>query len=289
MVGTAGWNYKDWYNIFYPEKPDKQFKELDFLANYFDMVEINSSFYKPPNSFMANAWLRKVAHNPNFEFTAKLWQRFTHNRQEYTTAEIKQFTEGIDPLAEADKLGALLCQFPWSFKNTEENRKWLAHLTETFKDYPLVVEVRHASWDTPQIYEFLENLHVGTAAVDQPVIGKSLSLKPIYTGNIGYIRNHGRNYQTWFPPKNQVEKMKPDPSSRYDYLYSEKEITQIAEIVKQVAKATQKTFVVQNNHPRGQAPANATQLKAALGETILKLPENMFKYFPKLKEIAEPG
>ena len=123
-IGTAGWNYKDWYGIVYPKKSGKNFKELDFLARFFNTAEINSTFYRPPNFFMGSAWVRKVAHNPDFKFTAKLWQRFTHDRHPFTVEDVKQVTVGIDPLAEANKLGGLLCQFPWSFKNDEDNRKF---------------------------------------------------------------------------------------------------------------------------------------------------------------------
>jgi uncharacterized protein YecE (DUF72 family) len=287
-IGPAGWNYKDWYGIVYPEKLDKGFKELDYLANFFDTAEINSTFYRPPNAFMGNAWVRKVVHNPNFQFTAKLWQRFTHDRKEYGPEEVKLFTQGIDPLAEAGKLGAVLCQFPWSFKNSKDSRKWLSGLFSTFNDYPLVVEVRHSSWDVSAFYEFLDQKNVGFATIDQPVIGNSIQFKPVRTGSIGYVRMHGRNYKAWFPKKGEQTKTPQPAFARYDYLYSEDEIKKIVENVKVVAKGSEKTFVVQNNHPRGQAVANATQIRAALGETILKLPESMFKHFPQLKGIAEP-
>lgn len=287
-IGPAGWNYKDWYGIVYPEKAGKDFKELDFLANFFDMAEINSTFYRPANPFMGSAWVRKVGQNPRFKFTAKLWQRFTHDRKEFSTEEVKLYTQGINPLAEAGKLGAVLCQFPWSFKNTEENRKWLTNLVTTFNDYPLVVEVRHASWDDQEVYNFLDNLNVGFATIDQPVIGKSMEFKPVRTGKIGYVRMHGRNYETWFMKKGDKTQAQKTGFARYDYLYSDNEIQQIAEKVRTVAQDTQETYVVQNNHPKGQAVANATQLRAALGETGLRLPATMFKHFPHLEEIAEP-
>lgn len=287
-VGTAGWNYKDWYGIVYPEKPDKKFKELDFLASFFDTAEINSTFYRPPNSFIGAAWIRKVAHNPRFKFTAKLWQRFTHDRKEFSSEEVELYTQGIDPMAQAEKLGAVLCQFPWSFKNEETSRKWLMDVLATFKDYPLVVELRHASWDVPAIYEFLDKLNVGFATIDQPVIGKSIEFKPIRTGKIGYVRMHGRNYKAWFARKEDKAEQKKSPTARYDYLYSEKEIQNISQNVQKVAEGTQETYVIQNNHPWGQAVANALQLRAELGEEILKVPATMLSRFPELEKIAQP-
>lgn len=285
-VGPAGWHYKDWYGIVYPEKPDKQFKELDFLATLFDTAEINSTFYRPANAFMGDAWVRKVAHNPNFLFTAKLWQRFTHERKPFTSEEVKQYLQGVDPLARAQKLGAILCQFPWSFKNSEENRKWLATLLDTFKDYPLVVEVRHSSWDQDEFFSFLDKKDAGFATIDQPVIGQSIPFKPVRTGKIGYVRMHGRNYQSWFPKKN--EKDKQSVFARYDYYYPENEVSDIVKKVEQVAEGSKETFVIQNNHPRGQAVANAMQIRAALGETILNLPETMLAQYPDLKKLVNP-
>jgi len=287
FIGTAGWSYKDWYGIVYPENPDKGFKTLDFIANFFDTVEINSTFYAPANSFMGNRWVSKVAHNDRFQFTAKLWQRFTHDRTEFNSEDVRKYLDGIDPIALSGRLGAILCQFPWSFKNCDENRKWISKIINGFNDYPLVFELRHRSWDRNETYEFLDRMGVGIVAIDQPVIGESIEFKPLRTGNIGYVRLHGRNYEKWFSTGQSGNGKKSDPSARYDYLYSEEEIREIAEKVMIVSKESEKTFVIQNNHPWGQAVANASQLKAALGESDIRVPETMFKRFPELKKIAK--
>jgi uncharacterized protein YecE (DUF72 family) len=285
-IGTAGWSYKDWHGIFYPESPEKKIKELDYLAHFFNTVEINSTFYRPANLYMSEAWVRKVAHNPDFLFTAKLWQRFTHDRKEYSLEEVKMVTDGMAPLMQAQKLGAILCQFPWSFKNDETGRQWLSGLFTTFRDYPLVVELRHSSWDVPATYELLENANIGIAAIDQPVIGKSIVFKSMRTGKIGYVRMHGRNYKAWFAKKDDPIQNK-SPMARYDYLYAGNEIKEIAEKVKIVSKDAKQTFVIQNNHPWGQAVANALQLKSALGETDIKIPPTMLHRFPDLAKIGD--
>jgi uncharacterized protein YecE (DUF72 family) len=293
-VGPAGWNYKDWYGNVYPEQAGKDFKELDYLATFFDTAEINSTFYRPANAFMASSWVRKTSHNPRFKFTAKLWQRFTHDRTHFGPAEVKQVAEGMDPLAQAGQLGAILCQFPWSYKNDDAGMAWLEKVLDAFKEYPLAVEVRHASWDTPRFFEFLDKRDVGIAAIDQPVIGKSITLKPVRTGAVGYVRMHGRNYKTWFEKKQKAPapretpgpSKRENPSARYDYLYSEREIQEIADTVKAVAGGARETYVVQNNHPRGQAAANALQLRAALGETVLRAPESLIVKYPQLKPIV---
>lgn len=264
-IGPAGWHYKDWYGPFYPQNHPKGFKELDYLAEYFNTAEINSTFYRPANSFMGAAWVRKVSHNPDFLFTAKLWKNFTHKKDEFTKQEVQTFYQGIDPLMQHGKLGALLCQFPWSFKAGDDTKQRIKKITASFSQFPLIFEFRHLSWDDPEIKSFISELGAGIASVDQPVIGKSLSFKPETLSSIGYVRLHGRNYNNWFVKAGSGQ---TNPSARYDYLYTEQELGQIKEVVKKVNKKAGKTFVIFNNHPWGQAIINSLQLKAALGENI---------------------
>src|SRR5688572_24955231 len=147
-IGPAGWSYKDWEGIVYPQKPGKNFDPLEYLANFFNTIEINSSFYRPPAPLTTKAWVKRVEHNPKFSFTAKLHRLFTHERGKATAKDEKEFKDGMAPFLKAGKLGALLLQFPWSFKNTVDDRLYLAKLLERFRKYPLVLEVRHASWNT---------------------------------------------------------------------------------------------------------------------------------------------
>jgi len=286
-VGPAGWSYKDWQGIVYPKNPDPAFKPLEFIAEMFDTVEINSTFYHPANPFMSRAWVRKVSHNPRFLFTAKLWQRFTHDRRPFGSDEIRAVREGIDPLAQSNRLGAVLCQFPWSYKNDENSRGWLAGLIDAFREYPLVMEFRHSSWDSDSIHDFLEQKGVSLASIDQPVIGRSIEPKAVRVGSIGYVRLHGRNYKAWFPSNKKTEK--PSKMSRYDYLYSDTEIREWADKIRFIHQGAKQTFVIQNNHPWGQAVANSLQLMEALGETDIQAPQSLIDRYPRLRTIARPS
>ena len=211
-VGPAGWSYKDWEGVVYPQKPGKAFDPLEYLARFFDTIEINSSFYRPPAPTTTKAWATRVAENKKFVFTAKLNRVFTHERGKATKKDEKEYRQGMDVLAKAGKLGSVLLQFPWSFKNTEDDRVYLAKLLGKFSDYPLVLEVRHASWNTPEVYEWLEERDVGICNIDQPVFKKSIRPQALTTSPVGYVRLHGRNYKDWF-------REKALPHERYDYLY----------------------------------------------------------------------
>ena len=280
-VGPAGWSYKDWEGVVYPHKPGSRFDPLEYLARFFDTIEINSSFYRSPAPNAAKAWIRRVAGNPRFNFTAKLHRIFTHERGKATDADEKGFREGINPLAEAKRLGALLLQFPWSFKNDDDERAYLLKLLDKFKDYPLVLEVRHTSWNNPQILDWLEERGVGICNVDQPLFKKSIKPAALTTSNIGYVRLHGRNYQDWFRDKAPRD-------DRYNYLYSLEELDPWITRIKEVAKQTHETYVVTNNHFRGQAVVNALEIKSTLEEKVVPAPRPLFEVYPRLEDSAVP-
>ncbi len=129
-IGPAGWAYKDWEGVVYPQKPGSKFDPLEYLARFFNTIEINSSFYRPFSASTAESWARRVAAARDFMFTAKLHRVFTHERGQATADDEKQVREGMDALRKAGKLGALLLQFPWSFKNTDDERVYLSKVLE---------------------------------------------------------------------------------------------------------------------------------------------------------------
>ncbi|HKZ02888.1 MAG TPA: DUF72 domain-containing protein [Pyrinomonadaceae bacterium] len=279
LIGPAGWSYKDWNGIVYPTSPGKRFDPLEYLARFFDTIEINSSFYRPPSESTSASWVKRVAHNPRFRFTAKLHQLFTHERGRATAADEKAFREGIDPLHEAQKLGTLLIQFPWSFKNTDEDRLYLTKLLDRFKDYPLVVEIRHVSWNNPRVLESFEERAVGVCNIDQPLFSKSIKPAALSTSPVGYVRLHGRNYQNWF-------REKAPRDERYNYLYTLSELDPWIDRIKEIAAHTKETYVITNNHFRGQAVVNAVELKAAIEERKVPAPEPLFAEYERLHDSA---
>ncbi|HEX8692623.1 MAG TPA: DUF72 domain-containing protein [Longimicrobium sp.] len=283
--GPAGFQYKDWEGVVYPVPKPKRFDPLGYIAEYFDTVEINSSFYGPTRPNTAESWIRRVAHNPGFRFTAKLYQRFTHQRKTaWTGDEVSEVRAGFDPMMREGKLGAVLLQFPWSFRRTDENREWLADVVKTFRDYPLVLEVRHSSWNTPAFYDELAERGIGFVNIDQPLFKNSIKPTSIVTAPVGYVRVHGRNFKDWF-------RKDAGRDARYDYLYTPAELEPWAERTREIAAEppTEDVFVVTNNHFRGKAAVNALMLQSMVqGEKVPAPPPLFDEYGAVLESYAEP-
>jgi len=292
-VGTAGWSYKDWQGVFYPlELQRKKIHPLEYLARFFDLVEINTSFYGHIKPELARLWSKKVAAvNKDFIFTAKLHRSFTHSpravMEPTSAASIRpndedeaKAREGLEALAAEGKLGALLIQFPVSFKNTPLNREYLETLLRQFIEYPRVVEVRHESWNNPETLAVFIRQNVSFCNIDQPVIGLSLAPTEHVTAPVGYIRLHGRNYKEWFAAERSED--------RYNYLYSETEILEWKDKIERIAHQSEKTYVVTNNHFQARAGVNALELKSLLGGKKVPAPRELIEHYPSLEKYAEP-
>jgi len=279
-IGPAGWSYSDWAGYVYPARRPKGFHEAAYLAEFFDTIEINTSFYQPLRPEHAEAWLRRVEANPRFVFTAKLWQKFTHDPVA-TTEEERAVRTGFEVLRKAGKLGALLLQFPFSFHRNPETLAYLSAVLQRFSDFPLVVELRHASWQVPETFDLLGQLRVGFCNIDQPVIGRSIRPSAIVTSSVGYVRLHGRRYDTWFSGDPGIP-----AHERYNYLYSTEELKPWAERIREVQQDAQNTYVITNNHYQGKAVVNALQLLSILNGTKVKVPDPLREHFPELERIA---
>jgi uncharacterized protein YecE (DUF72 family) len=286
-VGTSGWNYPTgrgtWNGIFYPPKQGRgrDFDELRFYAERFNTVEVNTTFYGQPRANVTQAWVAKTS--PGFEFSVKLYQKFTHpdmtrDKTPIDQKDIDAFKAGIEPLAAADRLGALLAQFPSRFKDTPEARDYLAWLLETFRGYPVTVELRHRSWsDNPlPVFELLNAHGAAWTQIDEPKFRFSIqqdllpNVRTFY-----YLRLHGRNTQQWW----QHEKSE----DRYNYLYSEQELRPFAEAAKTARMQVRKLYAYLNNHFAAQAVADAAVLRHMLDEPVTEpMPAELVDRYPLL-------
>jgi uncharacterized protein YecE (DUF72 family) len=264
-IGTSGWSYPrgegTWNGYFYP-KGTKD--ELTYYSRFFRAVEINSSFYYPLNPIYTGNWIKKVP--AGFCFTVKLWQKFTHPGmfKEATGEEavisgddVALFNKGIAPLAEAGKLGALLAQFPPSFKNDDYGWQILRAVIRTFNQHHLAIELRHRSWsDDYQTSKIFRDSNVSWVRIDEPKFSSSVAADLPATAEVAYFRFHGRNQENWWQGDNET---------RYKYIYSLEEIKELSEKVSEASAKAKLTFVFFNNHWQGYAPRNATDLQKSLG------------------------
>jgi len=289
-VGTAGWSYKDWEGIVYPAQLNKSQHPVEYLARYVDAIEINTSFYGHIKPEWGKLWCRKArAVNPEFLFTAKLNRAFTHSPiavVESTCAETiranpedeRLAKEGLASVADEDMLGAVLAQFPISFKNTNANRDYLDAVIEKFKQFPLVVEVRHDSWTNEGTLRYFAEKNVAFCNIDQPRLGKAVGPTEHVTAPLAYVRLHGRNYDQWFDSDSR--------NDRYNYLYTAPELEGWKTRIDAIAAKAKKTFVVTNNHFEGKAAVNALQLKHMLTGKLVRVPDTLLKKYWELGEIA---
>lgn len=282
LIGTAGWSYADWEGVFYPLGMQRRREHpLTYLAQCFDMAEINSSFYGPIKPEWAKIWAKRVdAVNPKFKFTAKLHNSFTHASRDMpgptSAASINpteqgeiHVREGLNALAATGKLGAVLAQFPVSYRNTPLNREYLVTLAQKFGEFPLVVEVRDESWGRPEVAPYFKQLGIAFCNIDYVPSTSVVERTEHLTSTVGYVRLHGR-------------------SLNHDYLYSRAEMQLWAEKIGNIAKFAEVTYVVANNTRGARAVVNGLQLKSILAGSRVKAPASLLKSFPELRESADP-
>jgi uncharacterized protein YecE (DUF72 family) len=296
LVGTSGWNYPSgrgtWNGIFYPARRPRGFDELAYYAERFDTVEVNSTFYRPPDPGLAQSW---VARTPaSFQFAVKLYQKFTHpdmylarpGATDWTVsaADLDQFRSGIDPLANAGRLAALLLQFPPSFQASDEARLYLDWLLDGLSAYPLAVELRHRSWSdaAPDTEQRLAAHRAAWAFIDEPKFASSVRqrLSAIGAGSsLVYVRFHGRKAETWWEHDQSED--------RYDYLYSPAELQPFAEAARAAGASGKRVLMYMNNHFSAKSAANATVLKHQLGELITgDFPREFVERYPDLAGVV---
>ena len=295
-IGVAGWSYPDWKDTVYripvrPEQPDlfgrtspETFRypdrELPYLARFVDLVEINSSFYRIPQPRHAESWAQQVEHHPQFRFTAKLHQDFTHEGRQ-NTGEAETFRTALTPLVRTGRLTGLLAQFRYDFRFSFEGRERIRWLNEQFGPFaPLVVEVRHRSWQQKAALDFFKEHNITVANLDYPTAADSFDMPCCITSTRNaYFRLHGRNRQAWFASRK-------NPHEPYDYDYPDSEISELANRARKLLQNVKHLTIVANNHYRGKAVSAAVRLKAALTRQKVPIPPALLQTYPALKRIA---
>jgi uncharacterized protein YecE (DUF72 family) len=275
-VGVAGWDYPDWAGVVYPASAGRGFDRLAWLARYVDVIEINSTFYRPARPATSASWVRRVERHGGFRFTAKAHRSWTHEAWDDPSVVVGPTLAGLAPLRDAQILGALLVQFPQSFHCTDQSRTRVARLVDAARGWPVVVETRHVSWDDDRAAAWIRGLGAGWCVVDQPRIGGvTAPARARVTSEVAYLRLHGRNASRWFDAE-------AGRDARYDYLYTVEELRPLAETARGMGAIAKALYAVANNHFRGQGLANALQLKHLIQGIVPEVPGELVVAYPEL-------
>jgi uncharacterized protein YecE (DUF72 family) len=250
FIGTSGYSYKDWKECFYPAGLNPG-DYLSYYSRHFDACELNFSYYRMPSPDM---FINMIVKSEGMvTFTVKAHQSITHERQD-SEKSLETFLSTLEPLISEKKLGAVLLQFPYSFRNNQSNREYLERTIEkVVQTADPVVEFRNAEWISEETYSLLKYYGAGFCCVDEPFLKGLLPRTAIATSDTGYIRFHGRNARDWWKPE--------DSSQRYNYLYPDEELNEWIPKIKQIAEKASKIFIFMNNHYTGKAIINAKRLR----------------------------
>jgi uncharacterized protein YecE (DUF72 family) len=257
-IGTSGYSYADWKGIYYPENI-KDNEMLSFYAQEFKASEINYTYYRMPAARTLAAMASKVPHD--FVFTVKAPKELTHEAEDEggrSRENFALFREALKPLVDEGKFGAVLAQFPNSFKPTPENRDYLPAFRDSMGDLPVVVEFRNAAWITDETMDLLRQNNLGYCCVDEPHMRGLIPPIAVATAPIAYVRFHGRNAKKWWHQDEAYE--------RYSYSYKPEELEEWVPKIDKLENTAQNTFVFTNNHFKGQAVDTARQLRELLAK-----------------------
>jgi len=277
--GIAGWSYPDWAGYVFPRGTRDT---LRYIAPYMDCIEINTTFYRPPDPRTVQAWERRTRDLPRFFFTAKLHQDVTH-RGEVDPAAAAGFHMAMAPLSESGRLRHLLAQFRYDFDDTPARRDHLARIRDAYgAPATLTLELRHRSWQEPASLAFLRGLGVSVANLDYPTARDSFDMPVSGVGDHAYLRLHGRNAAAWFHKG-------AGRNDTYNYLYDRTELEGIARRAMQIASLSKTVTLIANNHYRGKEAANALELKALLAGERVDVPPLLLHHYPQLQAAAKPA
>ena len=286
-TGMGGWDLFPFNGAFYPSRLPKGFRKLAFYSRYFDLIEVNATFYNTDfRKEHVERWLEDVRENDRFAFTVKLFRGYTHTFNA-TREDLSRIYRQLDTLAESGRLGGLLIQFPSSFKNHKESREYLYRLSHAFRQYRMFLEVRNESWDTPLMYNFFQENRFHLVNVDLPAINEHLPFHDLSWNGAAYFRMMGRNAQAWKAPWRLEADGKHMVSDRYRYRYSEAELQKLAASIRRVESAAKHVYVVFHNDPHAHSIVNGFGLRHILDPTrTFLIPPTTLKAFPVLRSIS---
>lgn len=258
-VGTSGFSYRDWIGPFYPEGM-RQADMLSFYCAQFPVVELDFTYYRMPGARTIGGIERKTP--SGYRIIVKAHRSMTHELPPAAAggvgAAANAFRMAMEPLVAAGKLSCVLAQYPYKLARGEDGMGQILALQEALAGIPLVVEFRNRTWVSEDTFAWLRRAGLGFCCVDEPRLRGLMPPLAVATSNLAYIRFHGRNAAKWWKHSEAWE--------RYDYLYTEAELTEWVPRIRAVSARTAETYVLFNNCHAGQAARNARLMKALLEE-----------------------
>lgn len=242
LIGCAGWDYKDWEGPFYPKNIER-FHHLEYYAKYFDIVEINSTFYNLPSEEIVHNWALRVP--KSFRYIVKVWQNISHNLNDSELESyIAQFFSRMAFLQE--KTTKFLLQFPPWFKYSKKHYNQLSNLLKQIpSECGYIIELRDNSWfDAEILSQAIDGSRVILGTTYMPEI------RPYYMPNQNayYIRLIGDRELNIF---NRIQRKQEDALN--DLTQNIQNLIILPEIYE--------IFIIVNNHFAGFAPESANELK----------------------------
>lgn len=260
-IGTSGYSFEDWREVFYPVKLTKR-RYLEYYIQHFPTVEINATYYR----MLSESSFRNMANNSPeyFKFWVKLPGSVTHKRSD-PRQDLDNFHHAIRPLIDANKFAGALAQFPVSFKLSDHSVQYLENLAFLNDKIPLAFEFRHSDWINKDTIEMIRGLGISLVTPDLPRVQGLPKYDDInVTNNIAYVRLHGRNDVNWYNPQ---------LGDRYDYDYSDAELSEWADKITNLGMQDKVDliFIFFNNCHMGSAVKNAKKMQNILQTQIAKL------------------
>ncbi len=292
-AGTCSWTEKSLIKSgeFYPKGMKSAEERLRYYAEFFSTVEVDSSYYAIPDRGNAAAWAARTP--DDFIFHIKAYGALTGHgidpktlpkdmasllppsererknvylrSPEALKAVGERFVDALSPLAGKGKLGMIVFQYPPWFSCKSENLDYILRCKELVKGLNLAVEFRHGSWLTTarkgEVLDFLRRNGITYVTADEPQYGTlaTVPFVPAVTTDTAYFRFHGRNRENWL--RRGIE-----TSLRYDYLYSDRELSELAMPVEEANKKAPRVYAMFNNCHGASAVRNARRMKEIMKE-----------------------
>jgi uncharacterized protein YecE (DUF72 family) len=253
LVGTNGFQYRDWTPVFYPRNLDPNLW-LRYYSRRFGCCELGFTYYRIPEAYMIQELIEETHGAVQFVFRAP----FRLLEERHGNSDLAQrFAAALWPLKDAGQLAGALAQFPPEFGFIRENYERLCLLRDSLEGIPLIAEFFCSDWLTPRAAKHLAAARIALACIDG---GTSLKEKVFFcaTAGLAYVRFQGRNCSKW---------VKGDGSAQHDYLYSRQELAAVTPEIRRLEQESERVLVFMNNHWRGQATINARMLLNLMGMT----------------------